>query len=254
METVNDAHLHIRPFPVRADEDVIRADALDAEKLSGFMDARNIGKAFVHLLYEDNSILSVPSSPRLRFSFLADFRKPDAEAVIEKAGSSGYRGIKLLNFEQKIVSADYGRVLAVAREAERLGMITTICATCGGLGMYDYDPLRLAVHLLKNGIKSPIVLAHGGGARVREATLLLDAAKNVYLDTSFTSTYWKGSIVIRELRDAIERFPDRIMFGSDYPAVAYETALADAKALVDGLQDAFQEAYFRGNAENLIFL
>ncbi|MEN9558548.1 MAG: hypothetical protein RL141_917 [Candidatus Parcubacteria bacterium] len=254
METLIDAHLHIHPMPSEAPAGDLFAPGAEGTGLLPFMDTARIAKAHVHLLYEQNRVLPVPSSPRLVFSMLIDFRRPDAEAAVAEAAARGYRGIKFLTFEQKIMLADYPRVHAVARAAEQAGLFITICATHGGLEMFDVDPLRLAAFLLHQGIQVPLVLAHAGGSRVREAMLLMDASKSVYLDTSFTTTFWKGSPVMPELRYVLERFPDRVMFGSDHPAVPFSTAVADARAMAEGVAPAVWEAYLHGNAEKFFFV
>ncbi len=254
MEKVIDAHLHIHAFPSIAGEAEVQAHPVETAALVSLLDARGVEKAFVHVLYEANRLLPVPASPRLAFSTLIDFRLDDAEEAVRKAKALGYRGIKFLTYEQKITSADYARVLDVVRVAEEAGLLVTICATYGGLGMYEYDPLRLAAHLLNQNVKAPLILAHAGGARVREAMLLVEAAKNVYLDTSFTTTFWKDSAVTRELREVIERYPNRVMFGSDHPAVEYAKAFADASAMLEGASDEVRRAYFSSNAERLIFI
>jgi predicted TIM-barrel fold metal-dependent hydrolase len=253
MEKIIDAHLHVHPFPTNMLERDVKAQSAVVGNLLTFLDEHVIEKAHVNLLYERNFLLPLPSSPKLRFSCLIDFRREDAEDTVERARSLGYVGIKFLTYEQKITKADFSRVMEVARFAERFGMVVTICATFGGLHLYEFDGLHLASFLLSNNIKSPVVLAHAGGARVREAMLLMDAAPRVYLDTSFTTTFWKNSAVIQELRYVIERYQDRVMFGSDHPSVDFTSALRDARRMLKGLSNDAKNAYLYKNADMLWF-
>ncbi|MFA6030767.1 MAG: amidohydrolase family protein [Elusimicrobiota bacterium] len=214
--------------------------------------ARGVVRALVHLL--DGRVIGrpLPPSRRLAFTALLDFRTARAEESVRRARRGGLAGLKLLPYEQKIRPADYPTILRAARETQRQKMFLVLCSTFGSRSLYEHDALALASHLLQKGYAAPLILAHAGGCRVREAYLLMDDAPNVYIDTSFTTTYWKGSGVIDDLAHLIRRFPDRCFFGSDSPGVPWEEALRDAQPLLRRLPASVRRKLLHDNAAEFL--
>jgi predicted TIM-barrel fold metal-dependent hydrolase len=211
-----------------------------------------IDRALVYLLDERalNTLAAIPA--RTVLALMVDFRRPTAAETVAKAKAAGIAGIKILTYEQEITPADYPALLRVAQEVERQHMFLTICATFGSKKMYAHDALAFASYLLQKGFSAPLILAHGGGSRAREALLLMDDAPNVYIDTSFTTTYWKGSTVINDLAHTIARFPDRCFFGSDTPYVPWAQARADAEPLIAQLPVAARQKLLHDNAAQFL--
>lgn len=247
-----DMHVHLRSEPdLAADLSFPDKAAFDryAAALERRLERRGVSRALVHLL--DEGLLPYLNTRyrRLTFSLLVDFRKPSAAKTIARACRAGVRGIKLLTYEQDIRARDHAAALRAAKEVQRQGMFLTVCATFGGKKMYANDAVALVSHLLMGGFEAPLIMAHGGGSRVRDAILIMDDAPNVYADTSFTTTYWAGSPVIDELAYLVDRFPGRAFFGSDAPYVAWDKAWADARTLLAKIRPARRRGYLHDDAE-----
>lgn len=247
-----DFHVHATPKPdTSMDMRLTEHGDVNAylHELDKQLALHGIERALVHLLDERciAQLKGVPS--RCVLSLMVDFRKPGAPETVRYAKAAGVAGIKILTYEQEVTPNDYPAVLRLAQEVERQGLFLTVCCTFGSKKLHTHDALALVSYLLQKGFSAPLIMAHGGGSRAREALLLMDDAPNLYLDTSFTTTYWKGSPVMDELAYVIQRFPDRCFFGSDVPYVPWEQARADAAILLDKLAPAVREKVWHANAQ-----
>jgi predicted TIM-barrel fold metal-dependent hydrolase len=106
----------------------------------------------------------------------------------------------------------------IVRESGRLGLSVHF-HTCVGIG--DYFSLQNGNILnLENVLRDPrysnvnFVMIHGGYPRDREA-IWLAARKNVYIDSSFTELVLYPSQFKDVLRQWLEVFPEKVVFGSD---------------------------------------
>lgn len=219
------------------------------EDLDRRMGERGVDRALVYLLDErvfEKEILRIP--PRLALAVMINFRRPYFVEIIKRARERGAIGVKILTYEQEITVQDYPALRELAGEVERQDMFLTICSTFGSKKLYAHDAIGLASHLLQEGFSAPLIMAHGGGSRARDVFLLMDDAANVYVDTSFTTTYWRGSAVIDELAYMLRRFPARCFFGSDTPYVPWEEVQRDAKDLLMKLPEECQEKLLYVNA------
>lgn len=211
-----------------------------------------LNKALVYVLEERAINCKLNDSQYFVFSLVIDFRSKDAIKKVKKAKMSGFKGIKILTNEQGVMKRDYPMVLKLAQEVERQGMFLTICSAFGGLTLYKYNALALTAYILEAGYKAPLILAHAGGSRIKEAILITDSAPNVYLDTSFTTSYWCQSSVIDDLIYALKKFPNRIFYGSDSPYINMESAKNDSMIMVKGLSKQLQNNFFFNNANNFL--
>jgi len=211
-----------------------------------------INKAVVYILDENAFAMNCRLYQNLIFALLIDFRQLRALDNIRKAKNSGFKGIKILTYEQQVEKKDYQLILKIAREIEKQKMFLTICATFGGADPYQYDALALARYLLQKGYQADMVLAHSGGSRIKEAALIAGSSPNVYFDTSFTTAYWRGSSVISDLAGAINEFPSRYFFGSDSPNIKFTQAKRDSLALLKGSTLRIKNNFFYNNAFNFL--
>lgn len=229
-------------------------DKLYKEKIKSqieYLEKNKINKALVYILDEKAVSMDCQFFPDfIVMAILVDFRKPSAVNFIKEAKKAGFKGIKILTYEQRVVRKDYSSILKVAKEIEKQDMFLTICATFGGEDPFKYDALALARYLLRNSFRSPLILAHAGGSRIKEAVLMADIAPNVYFDTSFTTTYWRGSTVISDLVFAIKKFPDRFFFGSDSPNIDFNQAKKDSLRMLSGVPCSLKNKFFYNNAFN----
>ncbi len=110
---------------------------------------------------------------------------------------------------------------SIAAECGRLGLPVHLHTMSGGGGYFDVakgNPM-----LLENIFNDPrlrkthFVMLHGGWPFVREAGALLQKP-NVYLDLSQQSLTFPPRTMANWLREWLETFPDKVMFGTDgYP-------------------------------------
>lgn len=217
-----------------------------------YLKKNKIDKALVHILDERAIAIDCRSYTNLTMTLCIDFRKPSAVNLVKKAKLSGFKGIKILTYEQCVEKKDYVHILKMAKEIEKQKMFLTICATFGGENPYKHDALAMTRYLLQNGYKSFLILAHAGGSRVKEAVLIADAAPNIYFDTSFTTTYWRGSAVMKDLALAINKFPGRFFFGSDSPNVSFVQAKKDSLEMLGEISERLRNDFFYNNAFNFL--
>lgn len=175
---------------------------------------------------------AVKARPDLRFAAAFDFRKKDAVALMEEGAAAGLRSVKVHAYAQKVTPADHGKLLALCRRGEKLGLYPTVCCSYGTRHLGKHSGVALAAALAA-GLKGPVVMAHAGGAKVLDAMLVAEDLKNVLFDTSFTLDYYRGSSVEADLAFAMRKTgAARWMFGSDSPFVDADLSLRNAKAFL----------------------
>lgn len=175
---------------------------------------------------QDRAALVRLSRRRWSFALLPDLDAPNHAASFAEAKRLGFAAVTLHPYLQRIRSDCAETAIAVAREAERQGLFLCLCTAYGTKDLYRYDNLNLAVRVAE-AVTCPVVLLHGGGAKVLDAMLIADAFPHVYLETSFSLPYWEGSSVETDLAFAMRKLgARRWMFGSDAPFVSLPDALS----------------------------
>lgn len=88
--------------------------------------------------------------------------------------------------------------------------------------------------------------AHSGGYRILDFMFMARRTHNVYLDSSYTQTYFFKGSVLSNLNYAIESLPSRFMFGSDFENLIYKD---EVNKLVKFYlaQNQNRESFFSGN-------
>jgi uncharacterized protein len=109
----------------------------------------------------------------------------------------------------------------IAAECGRLGMPVHLHTMSGGGGYFDIaggNPLLLESVVNDSRLrKTQFVMLHGGWPFVREAGALLQKP-NVYLDFSQQALTFPPRTMAVWLREWLETFPDKVLFGTDgYP-------------------------------------
>ena len=156
-------------------------------------------------------------------TIMIDPRDAGWEKRITDLHDAGVAAIKFHCYIQQITDKDIPTCVEIAIKAQSLNMLVMIDTSYGSLDMYQFDNLKLASAIAKNVTKSPIILLHSGGARCLEAMLLADASKNIYLETSFTLSYYLDSSIEKDLAFAYKKLgEDRIIYGADFPYVSFE--------------------------------
>jgi predicted TIM-barrel fold metal-dependent hydrolase len=95
--------------------------------------------------------------------------------------------------------------------------------------------------------EAKIIMAHAGGYRLWDAFFIARANPNLYLDFSFSISYFKGSSIEQDLGFVLRELgARRCIFGSDHPEMTLEQALRDAEQMVEriGLSPEDREYFF----------
>lgn len=97
----------------------------------------------------------------------------------------------------------------------------------------------------------PAIVAHMGALEYEAFGGLLEAYPNLYMDTSFS--FLPGLGVMFNLdSDFLERYQDRILYGSDFPNIIFPREDEINQLLSMGLSPAFYRKVFRENGLHLI--
>jgi hypothetical protein len=232
----------------------------DSSKVA--MDAHGVEASGVCVM--DESILDRPehlehldkamATGRFWFTFMPDIRRDDVHSRVTAAADAGFRGLTFHSYLQKVTQDDYASVAALAKQAESLGLFTGLCTAYGSKHMFDYQSLPLATEVARVA-SGPILLYHAGGAKVLEAMLLCEMWPNLYLETSFSLSYWLGSSVETDLAFAIRKLgARRVMFGSDSPFESLSAALHDHSTFFEkhGIAVADRTLILGANAKTLL--
>jgi predicted TIM-barrel fold metal-dependent hydrolase len=214
--TIIDAHLHLDP--------TVDGTALGAAReLDQQLANAGIARGLVlHLETQPwtarETAAAVASYPRLKAFINVHPYKDDAKSILsEGVTEMGYTGLKLHPRLQEFETDDI-RTIELVQEAGRLNVPVLIDAFPDGTHlMQGFNALRYAT-LARECPETKIIWAHMGGHHVLDFMMLAKRLPNVYMDTSYSLLYYRGSAVIQNLVYAMRsmRF-DRIFYGSDYP-------------------------------------
>ena len=224
-------------------------DAVDAANFMLFNQALFFGAGAADFM--DRVRRDLPGST---FTALIDFRREDAVSAVDSAATQGVRGLKFHSYFQRIAAEDFPAALALARRAQERRMFVCVDTSYGTSGMYRFDNLRLAC-LLADALTCPIILLHSGGLRVFEAMLLAEEHPHVFLETSFSLDYYRGSTVEEDLRWVYRKLgPHRLVYGSDHPYIDLAQAAQDCRRTLEkiGFDEVAVEAVMWQNATALV--
>lgn len=139
---------------------------------------------------------------------------------------------------------------AIAREAGRLGLAVHLHTGTGCGGYFDLmgsNPGLLNSVLSDASLrKTNFVLIHGGSGPYTKIAAFLLGKPNVYADFSEQDALISSRAMARVLRDWLEAYPDKVMFGTDLapgpPEISWEeTGYSNAKTGREGLALALTE-------------
>ncbi|NEO12168.1 MULTISPECIES: amidohydrolase family protein [unclassified Moorena] len=170
--------------------------------------------------------IELKQSRKLSFSCLIDFRDPSCQDVLVNAAKSGFSSITFHPYLQEIESTHFAQIADICQQAEKLGLFVCVCSAYGSKKIFKYYSLPLVVHLAER-IQCPIVMIHGGGAKVLEAFLIAEMYPQIYFETSFSLPYWIGSTVETDFAFVMKSLgAHRCMFGSDAPFIPLDQAIS----------------------------
>ena len=218
LDEVVKEHERVRPLIEKYAADLM--DQLQPEAL--YLSAVRLAEEFC--TFSRHPQLSAMSNFAPVFPANLSLPPDDLASVLEAAAARGFRGFKVIStlFLQHLDSPQVGAVLEVAEER---GLPVVVHGGCDP-GIWELprfckygDPSRLEAHL-RDHRDATVIIAHAGGYSAiapgvffEETLALARSFSNVYVDTSALPP----ALVTYVLRD----FPqDRVLFGSDYPAVS----------------------------------
>ncbi|MBN1345624.1 MAG: amidohydrolase family protein [Phycisphaerae bacterium] len=105
--------------------------------------------------------------------------------------------------------------------------------------------------LLRDFPELPATVAHMGSLEYGGFLDLLEAHPGLYLDTAFSFCPQFNTADHLGL-EALERYRDRIVYGSDFPNLPYERETEIATLVGCGVSQGFLDAVFHGNGRRLI--
>jgi predicted TIM-barrel fold metal-dependent hydrolase len=205
---------------------------------------------------ENDRVAELARAAGGRFFAFGSVHPGDGDAAIaelERIAALGVRGLKLHpNTQHFDVAAP--EVERVVQRAAELGLVILFDA----YSPFDPGETGKFVKLALAHPTARFILAHMGGPRFFDMAVfsVLNAypkvfQRNVWLDLSAVSHLVSGSPSLTEqLRHTCRLVGvDRILFGSDYPLVAPENAVADVHAL--GFDPVEERQIFHDNAAAL---
>lgn len=186
-----------------------------------------------------------------------DIHRPDAclAELSQAVREWGLKGLKLHPRLQKMNDSHSDLVVELTRLAADLKVPVLMDAFFYGAAGYGLDVLRLIARLSQDVPQARIIIAHMGGFKVLEATLMAKENPNLYMDLSFSPLYFEGSSVEQDIAFAMKKLgPDRLLFGSDFPHMDMAKSIAKVRELMDrvGFNDAEQARVMGENARELL--
>jgi len=211
-----DAHLHLDPS--------IDGSAETAAEILNFqLEEAGISKAIVLHLENQPWSPTIFANAILKYKSLVGFINihpyNDSAAAQLKYGINtlGFTGLKLHPRLQEF-QIDDERTVKFVRFAGELGVPVLIDAFPDGTHlMQGFDPVKYA-NLACKCPQTKMIWAHMGGHYVLDFMMLAKRLPNVYMDTSYSLLYYRGSSIVKNMIYSMRsmRF-ERIFYGSDYP-------------------------------------
>ncbi len=154
------------------------------------------------------------------FDIFRIFETDDVLGYIDRAAQLGIAGIKAHPTLQRITQRDLPLLKPLGKKANEHGLFVVV-------HVYGYHPNMSenmgleAVATLAPIVKTPLVIAHGGGLDLPKAVGLAKQYPHIMLDLSYLLELEEepGVDVKQLLAFALENLgPERILFGSDHPS------------------------------------
>ncbi len=172
---------------------------------------------------------------------------------VDRTAAAGARLLALDSAAQRFDLADARVLEVVARAGDRGMMVLLEGGAIGELGAFG----RI-VELASRAPRTRIVVGHMALTRFLDTAVIASLrrrpgwADNLFLDLSGVPTLFARSPVVEDLQWVIRLFPDRVLFGSDFPHDTSASAL-DATELL-GLTEGEQSLIEYANAAKLLGL
>lgn len=142
----------------------------------------------------------------------------ELRVAVEKMG---LRGLKIHPRRQNVGLDKVELLVPLVACAAELRIPVLIDAFPCGQDWFRIRELELISVLAERNPDARIILAHAGGHRVFDAMLVAKAHANVWVDISFTPTYYQNTSVEQDLVQVMGKLGSkRLIYGSDHPEVS----------------------------------
>ena len=159
---------------------------------------------------------------------LIDFRRHDIYDYIDILVQKNVKAVMVNSYLQKISKRDLSLVLKVLKYCEKKNLIICIDGSYGTSKMLEFDNLKLMCIVAEKIKKSPIVIIHSGGLRIKQVLLLALENHNIYFDTSFSLPFYIDSSLEKDFAFTYKKIGmDRVFYGSDSPYLNPKLAFED---------------------------
>jgi hypothetical protein len=131
-----------------------------------------------------------------------------------------------------------------------VGMTGMGAGTAGGMGAKTRHAHPASIDALAADFpKLTIIMSHPGYPWVDETTAVALHKGNVFWELSGWAPKYLPQSLVRDMRG---RLQDKVMFGSDYPSIAYDRLFREWESLE--FPDVFLEKFYSRNAERVLGL
>jgi hypothetical protein len=157
----------------------------------------------------------------------------------------GFKGLKLHPRLQDFVTDSINNIKLV-QFAGKLGIPVLIDAFPDGDWLMSGRTMVEYSNLCRRAPDTKVIVAHMGGHHVIDLMMMCKRIPNMYLDTSYSTLYYRGSSIQKDLTYAIRSLKfQKIFYGSDYP----DRSILDT---LSGTLEIFNDAGFSENEINMI--
>jgi predicted TIM-barrel fold metal-dependent hydrolase len=265
-----DVHIHLHPPRLAsaierhfAREGWVAAHPFDPAKVAATLAERGVERfcffSYAHkpgMARELNGWIAQTASTLPGTVGLGTLHPDDAdvdEVAAEATERLGLRGFKFHHSVQRFL-VDDTRLYGVYARAEGAGHIFVLHA--GTMPYRDaftgVEPVR---RVLARFPRLTVIVAHMGAFESAAFLALLDAHPNLYVDTTMAlapaAARYVGAEPSTITDEALIRYQDRILFGSDFPLIPYDYAEEQRWAWDRALPDAVRRKIFHDNAARL---
>jgi predicted TIM-barrel fold metal-dependent hydrolase len=169
------------------------------------------------------------------FDIFRIFEMEKALDDLAAAAKLGVRGIKIHPDIQRITKKDFPSLVVLAQRAAELNLFIIVHAYSDRHMEYDNTGLEI-VSYIASFVKTPVIVAHAGGADFSRAVFLAKHYEHIMLDLSYLLEFEKLNFKIAGLlKWGIEQLgADRFLFGSDHPS-------CDTLQYIKRYKEIFQE-------------
>ncbi len=164
-----------------------------------------------------------------------DFNKFESLSALtvflDRVSQLGYTGVKIHPRLSGITFSHDWLPSAIA-EANRRNLTVFLCTYLGSGSQLTLRDLAIAL----DSVESPrVVLLHGGGVKLLEASELVRNNPSVLLDLSFTLCKYPGSSIDADIQFLFSHFDRRICIGSDSPEFSLQQFRTRFEHFAEGL-------------------